>query len=623
LPANASLSKLNVVIVVAIVASVTLVSVFSYANSERVSEKISELASQEMRTAAKVSAHDLALALTSKFDRISANLVILTKAPTLQSADQVQGLLDAAQLSTADITEGYYWLDSTGRIVTYSDVYSGKFPDYRGNDLSFRDYFQVPARDHTAFASTVAQSVDGVSRMYVSQPILSSQGDFHGVVVAAIRTSNLPALVESRVSKEISSVATIMVGNDGTIVESQLPGFVGGNMRSPDVQSKIFGADISSLEKERIARFLEASMEENASGSGEFSVVGKSSAVAYSPVSIAGKHYFTLYVTAPYDLESDVGALLEEQQQSTVYMVVALGAVSTFIVLMILSLNKRLKILVDEKTLQLKNTNESLASSNRLLTQANQELAASNLDLADANEKLAAKEKAQREFVNIAAHELRTPITPIVMLAEVAAPESGDESVTISLEQFEIIKRNAKRLQKLSADLLEVAKIDDRALTLNREVFSLNGTLADIIADTGGFTPEETHARIELAAATGDQQLVVNADRSRLYEVVSNLVKNAIRFSEGGKITVSLKREGAHAVVSVKDAGKGIDPEISPLLFNKFASFSDAGGTGLGLFISKNIVEAHGGKIWAENNKGGPGATFSFTLPLHQIPMQK
>jgi signal transduction histidine kinase len=619
-----SLSKLNVAIVVAIAASVTLVSAFSYANSERISGKILELASQEIRTAAKVSAHDLALALTSKFDRISANLVILTKAPTLQSADQVQGLLDAAQLSTADITEGYYWLDSSGRIVTYSEIYSGKFPDYRGNDLSFRDYFQVPAKDRVAYASTVAQSVDGISRMYVSQPILGSQGDFNGVVVASIRTSSIPTLIESRVSKEISSVATTMVGKDGTIVESQLPGLVvGGNMYSPDVQSKIFGGDISSSEKERVARFLEGSMEENASGSGEFSVLGKSSAVAYSPVSIVGKHYFTLYVTAPYDLESDVGALLEEQQQSTVYMVVALGAVSTFIVLMILSLNKRLKILVDEKTLQLKNTNESLASSNRLLTQANQELASSNLDLGNANEKLAAKEKAQREFVNIAAHELRTPITPIVMLTDVAAPESGDESVTISLEQFEIIKRNAKRLQKLSTDLLEVAKIDDRALTLNREVFSLNGTLADIIAETGGFA--ERHARIELAAATDDpQQLVVNADKSRLYEVVSNLVKNAIRFSEGGgKITVSLKREGGHAVVSVRDAGKGIDPEISPLLFNKFASFSDAGGTGLGLFISKKIVEAHGGKIWAENNKDGRGATFSFTLPLHQIPMQK
>ena len=615
-----SLSKLNIAIVVSIAVSITLVSVFSYANSERISGKISELANQEIRTAAKVSAHDLALALTSKFARISANLVILTKAPTLQSADQVQGLLDAAQLSTADITDSYYWLDRNGILVTFSERNAGKFAHPPGTDLSFRDYFQVPARDHVAFASTVAQSLDGVSRIYVSQPIVGSQGDFHGVVVAAIRTSNLPALVESRVSKEITSAATTMVEKDGKIVESQLPGFVGSNMYSPEVQSKIFGGDLSPSEKERVAGFLEASMAEDASGSGEFSILGKSSSVAYSPVYIVGRPYFTLYLTAPYDLESKVGALLEEQQQSTVYMVVALGAVSTFIVLMILGLNKRLKILVDEKTLQLKNTNESLADSNRLLMQTNQELAASNLDLADANEKLAAKEKAQSEFVNIAAHELRTPITPIVVLAEMAAPENGDETVTISLEQFDILKRNARRLQKLSEDLLEVARIDDRALTLNREVFPLNSNLADIIADVKGFTTER-QARIELAAT--EDQLVVNADKSRLYEVVSNLVKNAIRFSEGGEITVSLKREDGHAVVSVRDAGKGIDPAISPLLFKKFSSFSAAGGTGLGLFISKNIIEAHGGRIWAENNKDGRGATFSFTLPLHQIQMQK
>ena len=605
---------------ISIAISVAIVSLFSFIDAERISSKISELANQEIKTAAKVSAHDLANSLTNKFETISSNLVILSKAPTIQSGNQVQGLLDTAQFSTMEITEGYYWLDGNGRMVTYSEADTDKFPDYRGDDLSFRDYFQVPARDHVAYASTMAVSVDNVSRMYISQPILDSQGDFRGVVVAAIRTSNLATLLDDEISKEINSTV-IMIDNDGTIVKGRLPGLIGQNAFSPEVQSQVYGSDISAAEKERVSRFLKASIGENASGSEEFSVFGQAGLVAYSPVSVAGRHYFTLYVTGPYDLESRVGALLVEQRQSTVYMIIALGAVAAFIVSMILRLNRRLEDLVSKKTLQLKNTNESLADSNRLLTHANRELATANMDLADANQRLAGKEKAQREFVNIAAHELRTPITPIVVLAEMVNPEDGDEKVTISLEQFEIIRRNARRLQKLSADLLEVARIDNQSLALNREVFSLNNNLADIVADAGGFTADERRVKIELVPTT--DQLVVNADKLRLYEVLSNLIKNAARFGDGGKIAVGLKREDGHAVISVTDQGKGIDPAIAPLLFQKFASFSDAGGTGLGLFISKSIIEAHGGSIRAENNKDGKGATFSFTLPLHQIKMQK
>lgn len=150
----------------------------------------------------------------------------------MQSGNQVQGLLDTAQFSTVEITEGYYWLDGNGRMVTYSEVDTGKFPDYRGNDLSFRDYFQVPARDHVAYASTVALSVDDVSRMYVLQPILDSQGDFRGVVVAAIRTNNLATLLDDEISKEINNTVTV-IDEDGIIMKGRLPGLTGQSVFSP------------------------------------------------------------------------------------------------------------------------------------------------------------------------------------------------------------------------------------------------------------------------------------------------------------------------------------------------------------------------------------------------------
>jgi two-component system, OmpR family, sensor histidine kinase VicK len=120
----------------------------------------------------------------------------------------------------------------------------------------------------------------------------------------------------------------------------------------------------------------------------------------------------------------------------------------------------------------------------------------------------------------------------------------------------------------------------------------------------------------------GNNNIIVDADRGRITQVVSNLLDNAIKFTEEGTIMVSteVKNGGNNnnnnniAVVSVKDTGSGIDPEIMARLFTKFSSKSWK-GTGLGLFISKSIIEAHGGKIWAENNIDGKGATFSFSLP--------
>jgi two-component system sensor histidine kinase VicK len=117
------------------------------------------------------------------------------------------------------------------------------------------------------------------------------------------------------------------------------------------------------------------------------------------------------------------------------------------------------------------------------------------------------------------------------------------------------------------------------------------------------------------------QDVFVEADNVRINEVISNLIKNAIQFTKEGIITIAAEEEKMNyneIQVSVKDTGKGIDPEIMPRLFTKFATKSVT-GTGLGLFISKAIVEAHGGRIWGENNADGKGATFAFSLPLSRI----
>jgi signal transduction histidine kinase len=110
------------------------------------------------------------------------------------------------------------------------------------------------------------------------------------------------------------------------------------------------------------------------------------------------------------------------------------------------------------------------------------------------------------------------------------------------------------------------------------------------------------------------EDIIVEADRERIIQVVSNLLDNAFKFTKNGKVVITIKKESDGRVsVSVQDTGTGVEPEIIPSLFTKFASKSQC-GTGLGLFISKSIIEAHGGRIWGKNNDN-EGATFTFTIP--------
>ena len=197
------------------------------------------------------------------------------------------------------------------------------------------------------------------------------------------------------------------------------------------------------------------------------------------------------------------------------------------------------------------------------------------------------------------------------------------------LEKLEVIIRNASRLQRLTEDILDVTKIESQALKLRLEKANLNDLISDIIED---YTESEIgklklNVKIRFEPNDKDSNIFVNVDRGRISQVISNLISNALKFTEEGSITVAINNkiskdniDNNQVIVSVKDTGTGIDPEILPRLFSKFATKSDV-GTGLGLYISKSIVEAHGGKIWAENNNdddayGQKGATFYFMLPL-------
>ena len=249
-------------------------------------------------------------------------------------------------------------------------------------------------------------------------------------------------------------------------------------------------------------------------------------------------------------------------------------------------------------------------------TELYRQLKESNQQIALANEQLKIHDRMQKQFINVAAHELKTPTQGILGFSDLLKryPEKRDEIT-------EAICRNATRLQRLINDILDVTKIESQNLRLSKEQLNLNSLISSAVEDHGGKVNEVSKSIVKILLSfeqetnNNKNPIFVEADKFRLTQVISNLLSNAVKFTQKGHITISTERTDSDAIVRVKDTGSGIDPEIYPRLFSKFASKSYQ-GTGLGLFISKSIVEAHGGKIWVENNKNENGVTFIFTLPL-------
>jgi two-component system sensor histidine kinase VicK len=234
-----------------------------------------------------------------------------------------------------------------------------------------------------------------------------------------------------------------------------------------------------------------------------------------------------------------------------------------------------------------------------------------NKNLLYSYQKLEEHDAMEKEFINIAAHELRTPSQSIIGYSELLKnlPERNKQ-------YEEAILRNAERLFSLVTNMLNIARIESQTMKLNKTVFDLNVKIQNVINDISQQTGLNNDDKVKIEFVPIEKVDII-ADKEKIFEVFANLVNNAIKFTKQGTITIILKRayKTNQAIVTIKDSGPGIDPEIIPHLFSKFKTKSEK-GLGLGLYISKNIVEAHGGKIEAYNNPNSKGATFIVTLPL-------
>jgi two-component system, OmpR family, sensor histidine kinase VicK len=227
------------------------------------------------------------------------------------------------------------------------------------------------------------------------------------------------------------------------------------------------------------------------------------------------------------------------------------------------------------------------------------------------HELLKANDKMQKEFINIAAHELRTPIEPLLLGTQSLKRKYPNE------ERLSLLIRNAKRLQRLTMNILDVTRIESKSLSLKKEKINLSNIIRDTLAEyRSQIMKLDDNVKVEFRCT---DDFIVEGDKERLSQVISNFLSNALKFTQKGRIVISARREQKdnNVIVSIIDTGTGINPKIFPNLFSKFATESFE-GMGLGLYISKSIIQAHSGKIWAKNNDDGRGATFSFSLPLAQ-----
>ena len=579
----------SVLVLVAIGAIATGLSVASYQYSVFTSEETRKIGAQDARSNAEIQAHDIANNLKNNMEAVSSSLALLSSIPAIQNQDieSSKALFSDAQETTSNITSSYFWVDKDGKLL-WANSFENQtlYEQFAGGDRSLRPYFTEPRDTLRPYFTSLIESVDAVPRLYIAHPIIldtrqvnnnSSSSVFNGAVVSAIDLDQFGQVLQAQLSTKYGSTLG-MVDRNGMILFTTNATHVGKDVFGDEFQSVIPQEIRASFNS-----FLQESLQGSA-GSGDISLQGNTSTIAYQPISFSGDNFAVVYVVAPHNIQGAVGALIDQQRDFNLIVIGSVGAVAIGVAFLILNWNRRLSGIVKSKTAELKKA---------------------NLSLQEAVEQLKDHDRMQREFINVAAHELRTPTQAIIGYSDLfyLRPESREESI-------KAISRNAERLESLTRDILDVTRIEGNRLDLNKEKFDISEVVASAIEDTRRRV-NDSNIKFEYAP----RKIPVEADRMRISQVISNLINNAVKFTKQGTVYISTDNKDGQVVISVKDTGPGIDPEIMPRLFTKFTSKSQT-GTGLGLFISKSIIEAHGGGIWAENNKDKKGATVAFRLPL-------
>jgi signal transduction histidine kinase len=531
-------------------------------------------------------------------------------------SQQAKRLMEEKYRQFDSVVDRLFVLDKND-VVTSSMTQSGS-ETFVGNDLSLREWV---SETRNALRPVISNGFErqGIYTIFITYPIINRDSkEYVGMVVTSIPTEKFFSHYGN--VRDSNSPFLVAYDKNGTILAD------GANDEL--VGDSFFGVTAQeSINRDFTLINLTKGLLLGNAGYGVYDYGTGERLATQSPIFIDGVPMFSIQLVTPISqIYSQINQVLFAERMK---MLSLLGGTSAAVVVLIVFLIKwssSLDIEVRRRTTELNDSNERLAL---------------------AIDRLKNQEKMQKEFINVAAHELRTPIQPILGLSEILRSRLSKGQEWQGRDLLDIIIRNAKRLQRLAEDILDVTRIESQSLKLKKELFDLNQIASQSVEDhrnqiTSSYRDStDNDKRISLVFVPDNEEILIEADKSRISQVISNLLSNAIKFTnlektEDAKITtrendvktilVTVAKDNLEkeAIVGIRDAGIGIDPEIIPRLFSKFASKSFE-GTGLGLFISKSIIEAHGGKIWAENNESNgycDGATFRFTLALYNTKHQ-
>ena len=503
--------------------------------------------------------------------------------------------------SINDIIDRIFILDKDD-VVTTDLSHQGMNLDV-GSSFSQREWVEE-ARNNLKPVFSKGFEGQGIYSIYIAVPMINRENNqYLGLIGASIPTEKFFSRYGN--VHDINSQFLVVYDKSGTILTVGADkALVGKNFFSKTVQSFITQNNIlNNLTKNLLAGKPNVGVYDY--GKTERINTGQPVLIQDTPT------YFIQVVTPTKEIFAKTADTLFTERLKSYSLLTAVFASVAILTIFLLKWSNTLEKEVIKRTHELNRSNVKLAI-------LSQELKNSNLSLQKANNQLRQNDKLQKEFINMAAHELRTPIQPILGLTDVLLDKTSDPHQS---QLLEVIMRNARRLQRLSGDILDVSKIESSSLKLSKTPMELNEVIQTVINDFENGSKLERNKNVKIFFQPKDS-IIVYVDKDRIFQVLSNLLNNALKFTKHGTVMISINlddRENNKAVkVTIQDSGIGITQELMPNLFSKFVT-SSYNGTGLGLFISKGIIEAHGGRIWAENNSNGVGASFSFSLPITSL----
>ena len=502
-----------------------------------------------------------------------------------------------------DVIDKIFVLDKNDMVT--SGLSQSSTDEYLGADFSQREWVKEAKRDLKPVFSKGFER-QGIYTIYIGVPVINRDNNqYMGLIGATIPTEKFFARYGN--VHDVNSQFLVIYDKNGTILA------VGADRNL--VGENFFGTTVQNfIGHNEILNNLTGSLLKGHPNYGVYDY-GRSDRInTGQPILVQNTPtYFLQIVTPTKAIFSKISDTLFTDRLKGYSLLVAVFASVGSLVIFLLKWNNTMEKEVIKRTNALNKTNIQLGIMSKQLRK-------SNMSLQNANEQLRQHDKIEKEFINMAAHELRTPIQPILGLADVLRDYVTDSHQSKLLD---VIMRNAKRLQRLSCDILDVSKIESSLLKISKSKIDLNEKIKNVINDVENGYDDGNNSNVKIIFEP-KETIFVYADKDRIHQVLSNLLNNAIKYTKNGTVTINTSiangsnnnaNDDKEAIVTIMDTGCGITPEIMQKLFSKFVTTSSH-GTGLGLFISKGIIEAHGGRIWAENNSNGVGSSFSFSLPF-------